>query len=148
MKQWVYQGQRVEDPNKDNPLILRVENEKGNDITGSILNNTDLQFILVAYDLYTTDKEAFHKILPFYKRATADGFSFICLTNSLNDETAKFKMNNGLGFEFYSADDVVLKVMVRSNPGLVLIRNGIVLAKWHWHDFPAYDDVMKKFRKQ
>lgn len=147
MKQWVYQGQRVEDPNKNNALILRVENEKGNDITSSILDNSDFQFILVAYDLYTTKIEAFHKILPFYKRTIADGYSFICLTNSLNDETGKFKRNNGIAFDFYSADDVVLKTMVRSNPGLILIRHGIVLAKWHYNDFPSYDDVMKKFRK-
>jgi hypothetical protein len=147
MKQWVYQGQRVEDPNKDKAMILRVEDEKGIDITGSILNNPDFQFLLIAYDLNTTNTEGFHKILPFYKKAIADGYSFICLTNALNDETTKFKLTNGLGFDFYSADDVVLKTMVRSNPGLILIRNGRVLAKWNWHDFPLYEDVMKKFRK-
>ena len=146
MKQWVYLGQRVEDPNKDKAMILRVENDKGNDITSSIVDNPDFQFILVAYELYITNKEAFHKILPFYKKAIADGYSFICLTNSLNDESRKFKLDNGIAFDFYNADDVVLKTMVRSNPGLILIRNGIVLAKWHYHDFPSYQDVMKKFR--
>jgi len=146
MKQWVYLGQRVEDPNKDKAMILRVENDKGNDITSSIVDNPDFQFILVAYELYITNKEAFHKILPFYKKAIADGYSFICLSNSLNDESRKFKLDNGIAFDFYNADDVVLKTMVRSNPGLILIRNGIVLAKWHYHDFPSYQDVMKKFR--
>ena len=147
MKQWVYLGQRVEDPNKDKAMILRVENEKGNDITSSFVDNPDFQFILVAYDLSITNKGAFNKILPFYKRAIADGYSFICLTNSLNDEAGKFKQSNGIAFDFYSADDVVLKTMIRSNPGLILIRHGIVLAKWHYNDFPSYDDVMKKFRK-
>lgn len=147
MKQWVYMGQRVEDPNKDKALALRVEDEKGKNITGTILDNPDFQFILVAYDLYTTHKKGFHKILPFYKRAVRDGYSFVCLTNSLNNETAEFKRANGLVFDFYSADDAVLKTMVRSNPGLILIRNGIVLAKWPWRDFPSYDDVIKKFRK-
>ena len=128
-------------------MVLRIEDAKNNDITGKIINNPDFQFILVAYDLYTTSTEGFRKILPFYKRAVAGGYSFVCLTNSLDEETEKFKQNNGLAFDFYSADDAVLKTMVRSNPGLILIRNGIVLAKWSWHDFPSYDDVMKKFRK-
>jgi hypothetical protein len=26
---------------------------------------------------------------------------------------------------------------VRSNPGLMLIKNGVVLEKWSWRDFPA-----------
>jgi len=147
MKQWVYQGQRVEDPNKEKAMILRVENEKGADITSSIVDNPDFQFILVAYELYITNKEAFHKILPFYKKAIADGYSFVCLTNSLNDEIRKFKLDNGIAFDFYSADDVVLKTMVRSNPGLILIRHGVVLAKWHYNDFPSYEDVVKKFGK-
>jgi uncharacterized membrane protein YphA (DoxX/SURF4 family) len=147
MSQWVYQGQRVDDPNKDKAMILRVENEAGTDVTGSIMDNPGLQFILVAYDLNSTSTEGFRKIMPFYERAKQDGYSFVCLTNALNDETTKFKQKNNVAFDFLSADDVILKTMVRSNPGLVLIRNGIVLAKWHWHDFPAYDDIINKYRK-
>jgi hypothetical protein len=55
-------------------------------------------------------------------------------------------MINGAGFNFYNADDVALKMMVRSNPGLILIRDGIVLAKWPFRDFPSYDRVIGKFR--
>jgi hypothetical protein len=51
-------------------------------------------------------------------------------------------MANGLGFEFYNADDVVLKTMVRSNPGLILLKDGKVLGKWHYNDFPSYDEMM------
>jgi uncharacterized membrane protein YphA (DoxX/SURF4 family) len=147
MSQWEFVGPRVVDPNKENAPTLRVENAKGNDVTAGIIDNPDFQFILVAYDLRTTDKAAIHRILPFYKKAIADGYSFVCLTNSLNDETTRFKRDNGLGFDFFSADDAVLKTMVRSNPGLILIKNRIVLAKWHYNDFPFYEDVMKKFRK-
>ncbi len=146
MSQWVYKGQRVDDPNKDKGLVLRVEDDKGNDYTASILDNPDLQFILVAYDLAKTDKEAFHRIAPLYKKAMVDGISFVTLTNSLPDEIRKFRFENGITFDFYMADDVVLKTMVRSNPGLVLIRNGKVLAKWHYNDFPTYEEVMKTFR--
>ncbi|MCX6252093.1 MAG: DoxX family protein [Bacteroidetes bacterium] len=145
-KQWTYKSQRVADPNKDNAMVLRVENKNGEDITRDITDNPDFQFILVAYNLTTTQREAFHKILPFYKSALKDGYSFVCLTNSLYDEIARFRMDNGTAFDFYNADDVVLKTMIRSNPGLILIKNGKVLAKWHYHDFPYYDDVMKKFR--
>jgi hypothetical protein len=104
-----------------------------------------MQFILVAYDLAKTDTAAFHRILPFYRRAAKEGISFICLTSSLPGEIKKFRMDNGAGFSFYNADDIVLKMMVRSNPGLILIRDGIVLAKWPFRNFPAYEMVMEEF---
>jgi hypothetical protein len=76
-----------------------------------------------------------------------DGYSFICLTNSLPAEIKKFRMDNGTAFDYYNSDDVVLKTMVRSNPGLVLIKDGIVLAKWGFRDFPGYDEVKEKYMK-
>jgi hypothetical protein len=128
MSQWVFKNQRVEDPNKGHVMTFRAEDEHGSDISASITENPAFQFILVAYDLSVANARAFHKILPFYKQAVSDGYSFLCLTSSLPVDIKKFRMNNGLRFNFYNADDVVLKTMVRSNPGLVLIRNGTVLA--------------------
>jgi len=146
MSQWVFKSQRALDLSKNQALTLRIEDEHGADVSASIVNNPDLQFVLVAWDLAETDTAAFHKILPFYKKATRDGHSFICLTSSLPAEIKKFRMINGAGFNFYNADDVALKMMVRSNPGLILIRDGIVLAKWPFRDFPSYDRVIGKFR--
>ena len=53
------------DPAKGQALALRVEDEHGADVSASIVDNPDLQFILVAWDLSKSDTAAFHKILPF-----------------------------------------------------------------------------------
>ena len=148
MSQWIFVSQRVEDPNKGMGMALRVEDEHGSDITPSITENPDFQFILVSYDLMNADTAAFHRILPLYKQAVSDGYSFLCLTSSLPAEIKKFRMNNGLRFNFYNADDAVLKTMVRSNPGLVLIRNGMVLAKWGKRDLPTYAEFIRHFKNQ
>jgi len=34
---------------------------------------------------------------------------------------------NNLQLDFYTADDIVLKSIVRSNPGLLLMKNGVIL---------------------
>ena len=145
MSQWVFRSQRAVDPAKGQTLALRVEDEQGADVSASVVDNPELQFILVAYDLGKTDTAAFHKVLPFYKQAMKEGYSFVCLTSSLPGEIKRFRMDNGAGFNFYNADDVMLKMMIRSNPGLILIRNGIVLAKWPFRNFPSYEMVMEKF---
>jgi uncharacterized membrane protein YphA (DoxX/SURF4 family) len=145
MSQWAFKSQRAVNRSKGQALALMAEDENGVDFTSSIINNPDLQFILVAWDLSKSDTAAFHKILPFYKRTVSDGYSFVCLTSSLQGDIKKFKSNNGAGFNFYNADDVVLKTMIRSNPGLILIRNGKVLAKWPFRNFPSYDKVINRF---
>jgi uncharacterized membrane protein YphA (DoxX/SURF4 family) len=142
---WIFKSQRVVDPNKNQGLVLRAEDQHGIDFTSSILNNPDFQFVLVAYNLGMTDQDGFHRILPLYKKATQDGYSFICLTNSFPGEIKQFRMAHGTAFDYYLADDVVLKTMVRSNPGLILLKDGIVLAKWGFRDFPAYDEIRQKY---
>ncbi len=144
---WIFTSQRVVDPNKNQGIALRVEDQHGADFTSSVLDNPDYQFILVAYDLNKADREGFRQILPLFKKAMLDGYSFICLTNSLPGEIKKFRMDNGTAFDYYNSDDVVLKTMVRSNPGLILMKDGIVLAKWGYRDFPFYEEVKEKFFK-
>jgi uncharacterized membrane protein YphA (DoxX/SURF4 family) len=145
---WIFKSQRVVDPNKDQGMVLRVEDQYGTDFTSSVLDNPDYQFILVAYDLNTASRKGFSKILPLYKRAVFDGYSFICLTSSNPADVKKFRMANGTGFDYYYSDDVVLKTMVRSNPGLVLIKDGVVLAKWGFRDFPDYEELKSKYLKK
>jgi uncharacterized membrane protein YphA (DoxX/SURF4 family) len=148
LSQWIFQSQRVVDPNGDQSLMLRVEDEYGGDFTPVVYDNVDFQFILVAYDLTTTHVKAIHRILPFYKNAIADGFTFFGLTSMSFPDIKKFRLNNGVAIDFYQADDVVLKTMVRSNPGLILMKNGMVIRKWAFRDFPSYDEVKNTYLKR
>ena len=146
MSEWEFKKQRVDDLNANQTIPLKIEDEKGSDVTSDFIDNPDFQFLFVAFDLSETNKKAFNKILPFYKKVLHDGYSFICLTAASPSEIKRFRLSNGTAFNFYnSTDDVILKVMIRSNPGLILIKSGKVLAKWHYNDFPNYEDVKKQF---
>jgi uncharacterized membrane protein YphA (DoxX/SURF4 family) len=145
MSEWVFDSQRVEDPNAGQSAVLRAEDLQGNDVTHKIMQNQDFQFLLVSYNLEETNQAAFLKILPFYKKAVARNKSFICITSSLPADIRKFRLSHGTSFDFYNADDVILKTMVRSNPGLILLKDGVVLDKWSFRDFPAWEDVSEKY---
>ncbi|MFC2107449.1 DoxX family protein, partial [Bacteroidota bacterium] len=47
--------------------------------------------------------------------------------------------------EVYYADDIALKTMIRANPGLMLMKDGYVIQKWHYNDIPDYNDIKKKY---
>jgi uncharacterized membrane protein YphA (DoxX/SURF4 family) len=143
LAEWEFVDQRVEDVNVTGGSMLKAEDLSGNDMTSRILHYPKPQFLLVSWDLEKANINAFRRVLPLYKKATADEIPFICLTSALPEEIRQFRIKHVLPFEFLNADDVVLKTMVRSNPGLILLNKGKVVAKWSFRDFPTYEQVKK-----
>jgi len=39
------------------------------------------------------------------------------------------------------ADDILLKTIVRSNPGVVLLKDGKIIDKWHHKKLPSYAEI-------
>ena len=46
-----------------------------------------------------------------------------------------FSLENDLSFPFYTCDETALKTIVRSNPGLIVLEKGTIIAKKHFNDF-------------
>jgi len=67
-----------------------------------------------------------------------------CWVITANDEVTfeNFRHEYQIALPYYYADGTVIKAMIRSNPGLVLMKNGIVLGKWHNNDIPERDEII------
>ncbi|MBW6490107.1 MAG: DoxX family protein [Lentimicrobium sp.] len=143
--QWEFVSQRAEDPNTEKSHDLQILDFEGNDYTENFIRNPGYQFLLTAWSLEKADHKSLKKMDDFARAAEADGHSFIALTSSLSEEIDSIKETMSLTYEFYNADDITLKIMVRSNPGLILLENGVVLDKWHYNDFPSYAEFEDKF---
>ena len=74
----------------------------------------------------------------FARQSIRDGYNFIVLTSSLPEEIDKISTELDLRLMFFQADDVTLKTMVRANPGLILMKDGVVIDKWSHNDFMEY----------
>ena len=120
----------------------------GEDITQPVLSDTGYCFILVAYDLKKSKTKCQSKINTLYNQATADNHKFICLTSVSANEIEQFKIKNKAAYDFYLTDPITLKTIIRANPGLVIIHEGTILAKWHSNDIPDYNIIKTKYIKQ
>ncbi|MBN2775901.1 MAG: DoxX family protein, partial [Prolixibacteraceae bacterium] len=74
-----------------------------------------------------------------------NSFSFIGLTSSSFDQIDNLIYEYDLPFEFFNCDEITLKTIIRSNPGLLVIKNGTILGKWHNNDIPTPEGFKEKF---
>lgn len=115
--------------------------EKGNDITGEILSNTSYTLLMIAYQLPEMSESQFLKLKDIHAFAVEHQFSFYCLTASSLPKIDAWEHQNNTGFLFCHADERTLKTIIRSNPGLVLIKNGTIINKWDKSSIPCADKI-------
>ena len=116
----------------------------GTDVTSDVLNQNTV-FLLVAYDINKSNKEVQSKVNDFVALCQKSGIEFIGLTASVPAEVDVFRHEHNSAFDYYSSDATTLKTMVRSNPGLMLLKKGTVVAMWHQNDFPTFDEVKTQY---
>jgi uncharacterized membrane protein YphA (DoxX/SURF4 family) len=118
-----------------------IKTFEGNDITSEVLSDQNFSFLLVAKDIKAANRKAFDRANAIAKYCKTGHCKFYALTSSSSIEAANLKNSKALVFDFYVTDGTTLKTINRANPGMLLIRNGIVLAQWHYNDFPTPSDL-------
>lgn len=124
---------------------FRIETSEGDNIIDFFVYDENYVFMLVAYDLSKSKTKSQDKINELANWAQESGFSFICLTSTLHDEALAFANETGAPYEFFNCDEITLKTMIRSNPGLIVLHNGTIIGKWHFNDIPAPLEFEKEF---
>lgn len=134
----------------DDPKItdLFVYDEHNRDVTDSLLTSPNFTIWVIISDVASTNKNSFDKIDELAKACDAHHVGIIGVTSSDYEDYETFRHDVNAAFPFYRADNTVLRTMIRSNPGLMLIKGGAVLGKWHYHDIPTWDDVAKQYSIQ
>ena len=104
--------------------------ETGEDLTDLILNDEGYTFLLIAPYLEKADDGVMGDLLALHDFSKEAGYGFYCLTSSGVEAIEYWKEMTGAEYPFCLADAVVLKTMIRSNPGLMLLHDGKVVGKW------------------
>jgi uncharacterized membrane protein YphA (DoxX/SURF4 family) len=125
---------------------LAIKDAQGNDYTKELLSNPFNNLIIVAYDLDHTNLNAIGQLnaLAVNLAQNFNTRTVLLTSNTVKDAEAFAKVNH-LAMEVYYADGVPLKTMIRANPGILLMKNGTIINKWHYHSMPTYDNLVKQY---
>lgn len=132
----------------DQPVIVKkgytapihdfvIQTAEGENVTDFFLQDDNYLFMAVAYDLSKSSLKNQKTLNKLALWAKGQGYKFICLTSSTGGILDNFKDRAKPAYDFYFGDEITLKTIIRSNPGLLLLKKGTILAKWHYNDFPS-----------
>jgi uncharacterized membrane protein YphA (DoxX/SURF4 family) len=125
---------------------LKITDSQGTDYTTEIIDNPYYNLVIVAWNLKAADKKALGDLNAIAINAGENyNIRSVLLTASSAVDAEEFGRSQKLVSEIFYADAVPLKSMVRSNPGLILMRDGKVVSKWHFHSVPSYNELDKEY---
>ncbi len=105
----------------------------GEDFAPSFLQEPKLVMV-IAYDLNKTVMEAYPELKKVTDEAIKKGFKVIGMSASNEVQTSKLVKEQQLNFPFYFTDQTTLKTIVRSNPGVLVLKEGTIEQKVHYND--------------
>lgn len=125
---------------------LNIQDAQGNNYNEELLSSPFYSLVIVAWNLEATNSDAVNRINALAINLTQNyNTRTIFLTSNAPEQAQKFAKDHKLVSELFYADGVPLKTMVRSNPGIILLKNGTVVNKWHFHNMPKYEDIVKNY---
>ena len=119
-------------------FIERTDTDE--DITEAVLADTSYVFLLVSPYLEQADDSRLDLINRLYEYAHDHHYAFYCLTASTQANISRWSEMTGAEYPFCLTDGTTLKTIVRSNPGLLLLKDGQIIGKWSHNDLPDIDD--------
>ena len=121
--------------------LLIQDAQTGEDVTLQILEEKGWTFLLIAPYLEKADDGRMGELLALHDFCKENSLPFYCLTSSGEKAIANWIEMTGAEYPFCHADAVVLKTMIRSNPGLMLLHDGKVVGKWPSTALPTPQDI-------
>ena len=130
---WEFVDTRIVEPQQSQPAgktqSLVLFDAEQREVTAEVLGDTGYVFLLLSPDLRTADEHDLDCIDNLYEYAMQEGYAFYCIT--LNDPAAvgHWRYRTGAEYPMLFADQQEIETMIRSNPGFMLLHDGVILWK-------------------
>ena len=136
-----------EDQHSEIETLQILSVETGEDITPQVVMDPGYVFLLVTPYLEKANDSMMERLISLNDYCIDNGYQFLCLTSSGEEGIAKWIELTGAEYTFCHADAEVLKTMVRSNPGLMLLHNGVIENKWPQTTIPGEEELTAPVEK-
>jgi hypothetical protein len=111
---------------------FEIINTYGEDITWDILESEEPVTLVIMYDLAKADKTQMEKLNLLYENCYNNMQQYYILTGSATDEIIAFNLEYSTLSDYVcTCDPVTLKTIVRANPGVIVVQNGVVIDKYN-----------------
>ncbi len=117
-------------------IDFAIQTLDGEDITETWLQQDGYKFLLIAPYLNQSDDANADRINNLYEYSQQHGYPFLCLTSSMEDDMEQWRDATGAEYPIAWTDGVVLKTVIRSNPGLLLLQGGTIIMKYAHTQLP------------
>ena len=142
---WKYKSMQTLNSKESTPVItdFGVSDENGDSYTQELLKGNKL--VLIVQNTNKTDRDRFAEINKLLNSVgkSRKNITAITITSTSPGKFDTFRHEMNIATPYYFADATVLKSMIRSNPGLIVLHDGVVRAKYHYHDIPELFEVEK-----
>jgi hypothetical protein len=126
-----------------------VADADGEDITEDILYADGYTLLLIIPNLMNADEGCVDKVNALYDYAYEHDWDFYCLTSSSDEEAQTYwEEHTGAEYSYCIAEERMLKTVVRGQPGLVLLHDGIIVKKWGNYNLPTEEELRNQFPDQ
>ncbi len=121
--------------------------EDGEDITDSLLSQKGYLFLLIAPHVENADDSQLDLINQMFEYAEDYEYPFYALTASGEKGIDRWRDMTGAEYPFCQTDETTLKTIIRSNPGLVLLKDGVIIRKWSHNSIPDEYELTDRLEK-
>jgi len=118
-----------------------IVTEEGEDITEEVLTREGYVFLLISPHLENADDSQLDELNQIYEYSMQHGYPFYCLTASTGKAITHWQEMTGAEYPFCATDEITLKTIVRSNPGLLLLQKGTIIRKWSHNNLPVIEEA-------
>lgn len=142
---WVFVESRTELVKEGSKALIGdfaiIDWQTDEDIASQVLADTGYVYLVAIEFMEKASVSRVDKINDLYDYCVENGIPFYAMTSSGEEEIDLWRRRTGAEYPIYWSGNTMLRTMVRSNPGVVLLNNGIVVGKWNSESIPDVENL-------
>ena len=137
---WTYKDViKVKEPTLPSINDFNLFDANGDETTDIVLEGNTLFLVVQKTDVITLNQAK--QLGIFVKSIANKELNIALLTGSGFEKGRELTSKMTAEIPIYIIDEVVIKAMIRANPGIMILQNGNVKMKWHYNDLPTAEEV-------